>query len=202
MKIKLRPEPPSESGPTEWSEMNDWLAHPKAMADEEQATPPAPPHPPEPHAWGEARDEVQPLSAAVPEDDGAVAPPAYDAAEPPADAAPPAAPSWTDNGSAPAPGSHQAYGIGETYGAPVLAADNEAGVATPPGPAPSVAPDAHASGAYPILGSSGAYPITGSYGVPEAALASGFDVAGAGAEPEPYGAPSEMAADLLDDPAA
>src|ERR1700761_3506223 len=109
MKIKLRSEQPGESGPTEFSEMSDWLADLKAMADEEQAKPYGPANAAEPHDWAEARDEGQPLIAAGPEDDGAVAPPAYDAAEPPADAAPPAAPSWTDNDPAPAPGSHQAY---------------------------------------------------------------------------------------------
>jgi hypothetical protein len=250
---------------------------------------------------------VQPLSAAVPEDDGVVAPPATT--------------SWTDNDPAPALGSHQTYGIGETYGAPVPAADNDADAPTPGAPAaygpassftpapttfpaPEVPAQAHGSGAYPVVGGSGAYPtaggsgayptaggsgaypvtggsgaypvagssgaypvsgesgaypvaggsgayptaggsgaypVTSPFGAPEAGLASGVgaagvasetdpetatdlgtaarageanaygadaagvaDVAGAVAEPEPepYGAPSELAADLLDDPDA
>ena len=251
MKIKLRPDQPGESGPTEWSEMNDWLADLKAMADEEQGTSFGPANDAEPRDGAEARDEVQPLSAAVPEDDGVVAPPATT--------------SWTDNDPAPALGSHQTYGIGETYGAPVPAADNDADAPTPGAPAaygpassftpapttfpaPEVPPQAHGSGAYPVVGGygayptaggSGAYPVTSPFGAPEAGLASGVgaagvasetdpetatdlgtaarageanaygadaagvaDVAGGVAEPEPYGAPSEVAADLLDDPGA
>ena len=167
MKIKLRPDQPGESGPTEWSEMNDWLADLKAMADEEQGTSFGPANDAEPRDGAEARDEVQPLSAAVPEDDGVVAPPATT--------------SWTDNDPAPALGSHQTYGIGETYGAPVPAADNDADAPTPGAPAaygpassftpapttfpaPEVPPQAHGSGAYPVVGGSGAYPTAGGSG--------------------------------------
>jgi hypothetical protein len=298
MKIKLRPEQPGDSGPTEFSEMSDWLADLKAMADEEQATPS--PGPAQPRNGAEPRDEVQPLSAAVPEDEGTAA-----------DVAPPATPSWTDNDSAPAPGSHQAYGIGETYGAPVSPVEDAAEThgsgaypVTDSGAYPVSGSDAYpvtgsgayptsssgaypvaasgpnavsgpgaypvsGSGAYPVMGSgadpangsgaypvtgSGAYPVTGPHGVPGAGLAPGLDVAGVAdeadlrmaagsgvagatsgvtatdvsgeadgasadgaygagrvgvadvagvvAEPEPYGAPSELAADLLDDPGA
>src|SRR6202012_4860197 len=143
MKIKLRSEQPGDSGPTEFSEMSDWLADLKAMADEEQATPS--PGPAQPRNGAEPRDEDQPLSAAVPEDEGTTAA-----------VAPPATPSWTDNDSAPSPGSHQAYGIGETYGAPV---------ATEDAAETAVTAETHGSGAYPGT-YPGAFPVTGGGGQP------------------------------------
>src|SRR6202012_5762418 len=151
MKIKLRSEQPGDSGPTEFSEMSDWLADLKAMADEEQATPS--PGPAQPRNGAEPRDEVQPLSAAVPEDEGTTA-----------DVAPPATPSWTDTDSAPAPGSHQACGIGETYGAPVATEDVAETAVTVETHGSGASPVTD-SGAYPVSGS-GAYPTTGSGAYP------------------------------------
>jgi hypothetical protein len=52
MKIKLRSDDPGPSGPTEWSEMNDWLANLREDADPEPAATAGPGSTAEPQSWG------------------------------------------------------------------------------------------------------------------------------------------------------
>jgi hypothetical protein len=87
MKIKLRPDGPGSSGPTEWSEMNDWLADLRKETESESETSfgstdaGQPPWDPAADP-AEARDEVQPPSAAAPAADGPRGHQPYATAEP------------------------------------------------------------------------------------------------------------------------
>ncbi len=159
MKIKLRSDDSGPPGPTEWSEMNDWLANLREDADAEPAADPGPsstaepqrwadvPAPAEPHdgattgerptsqSWGPSdsgtaqswqatggpaepqavASAAQPLSASVPEPDGAAEAQPFGPAQP-QDAAEPQA----DRGTAEAYRASQAYVVDEPYGAAAL----------------------------------------------------------------------------------
>ncbi len=118
MKIKLRSDDSGPPGPTEWSEMNDWLANLREDADPEPAATVGQSSTAEPPGTVSA---AQPLSAAVPEPyDPAEARP-FGAAQAQDGAAPAAtAESQADHVTAEAHGASPAYAVDEPYGAAAL----------------------------------------------------------------------------------
>jgi hypothetical protein len=60
MKIKLRSDDSGPPGPTEWSEMNDWLANLREDADPEPAAEPGPSSTAEPQSWAHVPAPTEP----------------------------------------------------------------------------------------------------------------------------------------------
>ena len=68
MKIKLRSDDSGPPGPTEWSEMNDWLANLREDADAEPAAEPGPSSTAEPQRWADVPAPAEPHDGATPHD--------------------------------------------------------------------------------------------------------------------------------------
>ena len=193
MKIKLRPDQPGSSGPSEWSEMNDWLANLREDPDAESATPSGP---------AEARDQAQAHHPPASGDDARSQ--TYGPAGPPADVAHPSAP-WAVQAR-----------TTQTYGAPVLGDHDEADAPTEtdgtgdldavdePVPEVTSEPDepraataADGTDTADRYEAPGLHQATGSYEVPAAALAAGadaFDAAGEANVPAEPGAADDAVA--------
>jgi hypothetical protein len=65
MKIKLRSDDPGPPGPTEWSEMNDWLANLREDADPEPAATVGPSSTAEPQSWADVPAPAEPHDGAT-----------------------------------------------------------------------------------------------------------------------------------------
>ncbi len=212
MKIKLRSDDPGPPGPTEWSEMNDWLANLREDADPEPAATVGPSSTAEPQSWTPSGPVPAP---AEPQDGGTTGERPTAQSWGPSDSGTAPAQSWQpSDGQAPA----QSWGpsdSGTTQGwraagdpAEPYAASQTFAMDEPHGGAALDEGDG-------FYGHYGDYDLDGGHPGPYETNAAEPDVA---AEPsdtavtdepgvvdvasEPYGAPSAAATDLLETPDA